>query len=41
MTQKKTPHEKKNKKDPLEEILEILESYEEGYAPRTGKDYEM
>lgn len=41
MTQKKTPDKKKSKKDPFEEILEILESYEEGNVPRTGEDYEM
>ena len=33
--------DKKKKKDPLEEIPDILESYEEGTVPRTGKDYEM
>ena len=41
MTPRKTRDEKKNKKDPFEEILEILESYDEGTVPRTGKDYEM
>ncbi len=40
MTTKK-PQDKKKKKDPFEEIIDILDSYEEGTTPRTGKDYEM
>ncbi|GEM_PF-2997336 len=40
MTDKK-PEDKKKKKDPLEEIMDILDSYEEGMTPRTDKDYEM
>ena len=39
MTTKKS--EDKKKKDPFEEVLDILDSYEEGTTPRTGKDYEM
>ena len=38
---KKPPEEKKKKKDPFEEIIDILDSYDEGYVPRTDKDYEM
>jgi len=32
---------KHKKKDPFEAILDILDEYEEGTVPRTGKDYEM
>ena len=38
---RKTSDEKKKKKDPFDEILDILDEYEEGTVPRTGKDYEM
>lgn len=32
---------KQKKKDPLEEVIEILEGYKEGCVPRDEKDYEM
>jgi len=32
---------KQKKKDPLEEVIDILQSYEEGCVPRNEKDYEM
>lgn len=28
-------------KDPFDEIMEILDKYEEGYVPRDLSDYEM
>lgn len=31
---------KEEKKDPFEEIMEILESYEEGTTPRSTREYE-
>lgn len=32
--------EKKEKKDPFEEIMDILDSYEEGTTPRSTREYE-
>ena len=41
MTTQQPEDKKKKKKDPLEEVIDILNEYEEGTTPRTGNDYEM
>lgn len=41
MTTKQPEDKKKKKKDLFEEVIDILNEYEEGMTPRTGKDYEM
>jgi len=35
------PSKQEKKKDPYQEIIDILQSYEEGYSPRDTTDYEM
>ncbi len=37
----KTKENKDKKKDPLKELYEILEDYEEGYKERDLLDYDM
>lgn len=32
--------EKKKEKDPFDEIMEILNTYEEGLSPRSSQEYE-
>lgn len=38
---KKNSKNAENKKDPYEEVIEILQSYDEGNKPRDLSDYEM
>ena len=36
-----TKEKKEKKKDHFDDIMEILDEYEEGYIPRDNSDFEM